>query len=111
MFETWPEIFSPSMRRVVDPPVPVLVELGVAIARTPGGRFGRDTLPMRVKAGGLDLSRTVPGRLLAWARCSDGSWLGLVEFMIATGNDRGRIAVTQWCGARALRPDPGRRIV
>ncbi|MCX4095882.1 hypothetical protein [Nocardia sp. alder85J] len=110
MFDCWADIFSPSMRRVVEPPEPVLVELSLAIPHSPGGRFGRDTLPMRVKAGGLDLTRTVPGRLLAWARCSDGSWLGLVEFVIATGNDRGRVAATQWCAARALTPDPGRRI-
>ncbi len=109
MFEYWPENFSPSLRRVVDPPEPVLVELGTAIP-TRSRNFGWNGVPLGVRAGGLDLTRTMPGRLLAWARCSDGTWLGLVEFMITTANDRGRIQTTQWCPAHALTHDPSRTI-
>ncbi|GAB4590267.1 hypothetical protein [Nocardia sp. IFM 10818] len=106
MFEKWPEQFTPSLRRAVDPPVAVLVDLGVAIP-TDGHVFRRDELPMRVKAGGLSLSGLVPGRLWAWARVNDGSWLGLVSFTVSTGNDHGRLEMTQWCPARALAPPNG----
>ncbi|WP_233434637.1 hypothetical protein [Nocardia yamanashiensis] len=100
MFEKWPEQFTPSMRRPVDPPLAVLVDLGVAIPTD--GVFRRDHLPMRVKAGGLNLSGRVSGRLHAWARVNDGSWLGLVSLSVSTGNDHGRLDITQWCPARAL---------
>lgn len=65
-------------------------------------RFGANKVPMRVRAGGLDLTGTVPGLLHAWARASDGVWLGLVSFTIQTGNRRGRLGVRQWCTERAL---------
>ncbi|BCK56201.1 hypothetical protein [Nocardia wallacei] len=53
MFETWPDEFTPSLRRVVDPPMPVLVDLSKAIPTVAPNGFGRDRVPMRVKVGGL----------------------------------------------------------
>ncbi|WP_459964061.1 hypothetical protein [Nocardia sp. IFM 10818] len=89
-----------SLQRVVDPPLPVLVDLNIAFA--PSGAFRRDAVALRVKVAALDLTRTVPGLLYAWAQCTDGSWLGLVGFAIPTGNSRGRVETRQWTSARAL---------
>ncbi|MFF0613831.1 hypothetical protein ACFYUD_34725 [Nocardia tengchongensis] len=83
VFECWDSEFAAAQRRVVDPPTPVLVDLSVAVPTS--GPFRRDSVSLRIKAGALDLSRTVPGLLYAWAQCTDGSWLGLVGFAIPTG--------------------------
>ncbi|WP_280316607.1 hypothetical protein [Nocardia wallacei] len=104
MFETWPDEFTPSLRRVVDPPMPVLVDLSKAIPTVAPNGFGRDRVPMRVKVGGLNLTATVPGRLHGWARCTDGSWVGLVEFVALTGNEHGRLPVAQLVPRQALQP-------
>lgn len=101
MFEDWPDEFSPSLRRAVAPPTPVVVNLGTAIPTDASG-FGRNKIAMRVKAGGLKLTDNVPGRLHAWARVADGSWLGLVEMVLRTGNGRGQLPVMQWCPASAI---------
>lgn len=100
MFEYWSDEFSSSLRRVVDPPLPVLVDLGVAFPTQ--GTFRKEGVSLRVKAGGLLISGAVPGLLYAWARTTDGTWLGLVGFAVVTGNRQGRIEVRQWCSARAL---------
>lgn len=103
MFDDWPDSFEPTARRVVDPPVAVTVDLGLAIP-TAGSKFGANELPMRVRAGGLRVSGQVPGTLFAWARTSSGDWLGLAEFTISTANERGRLPMKQWCSQRALTP-------
>ncbi|MGW4125784.1 hypothetical protein [Nocardia sp. NPDC004711] len=100
MFEYWSEEFTAAQRRVVDPPVPVLVDLSVAIPTS--GPFRRDAVSMRIKSGALDLTATVPGLLYAWAQCTDGTWIGLVGFAIPTANKRGRIETRQWTPGNAL---------
>jgi hypothetical protein len=100
VFEYWADEFSAPLRRVVDPPAPVLVDLATAIPTD--GPFRRDTLSLRIKAGGLNVAATVPGLLYAWARTNDGTWLGLVAFTIHTGNGHGRVEARQWCPARAI---------
>ncbi|WP_405140418.1 hypothetical protein [Nocardia sp. NBC_01388] len=105
MFEYWSDGFTAAQRRVVDPPAPVLIDLSVALATN--GPFRRDAVSLRIKAGALDLTHTVPGLLYAWAQCTDSSWLGLVGFVIPTANRQGRIETRQWTSARALsKPDP-----
>jgi hypothetical protein len=104
MFEDWRDPFDPPLRRVVDPPAPVLVDLATAIPTGADGPFGRNRIAMRIKAGGLVLTGQTPGRLRAWARATDGTWLGLVEFVLTTGNQQGTLPVRQWCPAKALRP-------
>ncbi|MFI6996655.1 hypothetical protein [Nocardia sp. NPDC050175] len=92
---------------MVDPPVAVVVDLGQAIP-TRSLHFGANKLPMRVRAGGLDLSGSVPGLLHAWARATDGGWLGLITFTVTTGNRHGSLEVRQWCVQQAITPrDPG----
>jgi len=51
VFEEWLVTFQPAPRRLVDPPVPVTVNVAAAISQ-PGGRPAND-LPLRVRAGGL----------------------------------------------------------
>ncbi|PXX53882.1 hypothetical protein DFR70_1263 [Nocardia tenerifensis] len=100
MFEYWSDEFSASLRRVIDPPAPVLVDLSVALA--PQGPFRRDQVSLRIKRAGLDCTIKVPGLLYAWAQCADNSWIGLVGFAIPTANGRGRIETRQWTVATAL---------
>ncbi|MBF6272293.1 hypothetical protein A5789_03035 [Nocardia sp. 852002-51101_SCH5132738] len=66
--------------------------------------FGRNKIAMKIKAGGLKLTDDVPGLLQAWARVADGTWLGLVEMVLWTGNGRGKLPVMQWCPASAISP-------
>lgn len=105
MFDDWPDEFQPSMRRRVDPPTPVWVDLAAAIP-TQQASFGRNQLPLRVKAGGLKLSDSVPGELHAWARADNGAWIALVAFEMLTGNQRGRVPTIQWCPASAVTTRP-----
>ncbi|MGW4849431.1 hypothetical protein [Nocardia brasiliensis] len=99
MFEEWTGEFSSPLRKVVDPPRPVLIELGTAIATQTHLRRG---VSLRVKAAGLDLTQTVPGFVHAWAQCSDGSWLGLCSFSIPTSDKNGTVPANQWCPRRSL---------
>ncbi len=52
MFDAWPTHFEPPTRRIVDPPMPVLVNIAVAIGRSAGAKF-RDTTPLKVGTEGL----------------------------------------------------------
>ncbi|MGV9408614.1 hypothetical protein ACWDOP_01765 [Nocardia sp. NPDC003693] len=102
MFENWPEpSVGPSPRRVVQPPVPVTVDLGLAIF-TDGTHFGANELPLWVRSGGLLVTGRSPGLLLAWARTSSGDWLALVELTLLTANGFGHVPTRQWCTRRAV---------
>ncbi|WP_330185998.1 hypothetical protein OHB26_39515 (plasmid) [Nocardia sp. NBC_01503] len=108
MFEYWDGDFAAASRRVIDPPMPVLVALGTALP--PQGGLRRDEISLRIKSSALDLATTVPGWLYAWAQCTDASWIGLTLFAIPTADGRGRIETRQWVPARALsRPKPRTR--
>ncbi|WP_297622248.1 hypothetical protein [Nocardia sp.] len=108
MFECWGDDFAADQRRVVDPPTPVLVNLSIAIGSD--GPFRRDEVSLRVKVAALDLTKTVPGLLYAWAQTTTGGWLGLCGYAIPTGNGHGRVETRQWTPARALsRPDAPRQ--
>ncbi|MFI6310832.1 hypothetical protein ACIBEK_12040 [Nocardia fusca] len=100
MFESWSDEFSAPLRRVLDPPTPVLVALGIVFAPGPGYR--RDAVSMRAKNAGLDTGATVPGLLHAWARSTAGVWIGWVRFAIPTGDRKGWVETWQWCPAHAL---------
>ncbi|MBV7706470.1 hypothetical protein NOVA_27160 [Nocardia nova] len=102
MFEDWPDPFH--FRRTLDPPTPVLIDLATifptgADLRRP---FGRNHIAMGIKAGGLVVTGKTHGYLHAWARAADGTWLGLVEFVLMTGNQQGRVRVRQLVPAWAL---------
>ena len=108
MFEYWDDDFTSPLRGVVDPPIPVEVNLGLALP--PQGAFRSDAVSMRVRSGGLDCTAVVPGLLYAWAQTVDGSWIGLVAFAIPARSG-GRVETRQWTLARALsrRSDPNPR--
>lgn len=93
----------PPTRRVVDPPKPVVVDLSLLITN-PDDAFRRDEVAMRVKTEGLVFRGQVSGRLHAWAQSAAGGWLALVSCEVPTGNGRGKLAMSQWCPARAVRP-------
>jgi hypothetical protein len=102
MFDTWRAEFTPSPHRVVDPPVPVIVNVALAIGEVAGRPA--NSLPLRVRAEGLSVDVEVPGQVHGWARTSRGTWLCKVRFAIPTGNARGYLEVDQWCPAAAVRP-------
>ncbi|MEU4841705.1 hypothetical protein [Nocardia testacea] len=106
MFENWADDFSAPLRRVVDPPMPVLVELSAAIPSA-SAFSPRNEISMRAKSAGLDTTSTAPGLLYAWARCTNGSWLGFVHFAIPAGGRRGHVEARQWCPAHSLSKAPG----
>jgi hypothetical protein len=100
VFESWSDEFSAPLRRVLDPPTPVLVDLNLVLAPPPG--FRRDAISMRTKTAGLDTTATVPGLLYAWARSVTGGWIGFVHLAIPTGSRSGYVEARQWCPAHAL---------
>ncbi|MGW5918516.1 hypothetical protein ACWFPY_05960 [Nocardia fluminea] len=103
LFATWPQDPASPMWRIVDPPLPVTVELGTAIVTRPV-HFGVNKVRLGIRRGGLRLADTTPGLLRAWARVADGTWLGLVAFTVPTGNGQGRLPIEQWCPQHALAP-------
>ncbi|MFB7722321.1 hypothetical protein [Nocardia sp. NPDC056100] len=103
MFEQWPADFEPPLRRVVDPPTPVTVDLAAAIPTHPAN-LSANKLPLKVRAGGLDVTGNAPGMLHAWVRTRDGAWIALVSFVIETANRRGKLEIRQWCSQRAISP-------
>ena len=68
MFEDWPVHFVPAVRREVDPPVPVIVDLAAGLARSHSSVRAANELPLRVRAEGLVADVQIPGLLHAWAR-------------------------------------------
>ena len=87
------------LRRIVDPPQQVDVELG-AILTLP--RTVISPLPFRVRQGGVRLAGVVPGELLAWARVFTGHWIALVRCDVPTGS--GSLPLLQWVPETAVRP-------
>jgi hypothetical protein len=57
-----------------------------------------------VWTGGLVFSGNADGVLLAWARTSQGAWLGYVELTVTTANGHGMMGLRQWVSSGALRP-------
>ncbi|OZD70586.1 hypothetical protein CH263_06430 [Rhodococcus sp. 06-1059B-a] len=103
MFAGWPVAFQPPTRRVVDPPVPVLVD----VSRAFGHQFSADAsaLPLKVRAEGLATDLKVQGVLHAWARTSKGEWLCCLSFRVPTGNGMGFLDVErQWSASDAAKP-------
>ncbi len=98
MFESWPIHFEPPVRRVVEPPAPVIVDLAAGIARSPLAAG----VALRVRGEGLRLDMKVPATLHAWARTTRGDWLGLIHVRIPTGNGAGYLDAQQWFPAVAI---------
>ena len=74
----WTEPFPdvPTLRRL-QPPVEVVVDTSHVLP-PPGGFTRADGLPLRVRAGGIDLAAARLGTLHSWLRVRDGRWLAQV---------------------------------
>lgn len=106
MFEGWPCDMEPPTRMLVDPPLPILVDLSLVLSN-PDDRFRRDTVPLRVKCEGLQTNeKDVPGVLHAWAQSVSAGWLANISCTVHTGNHKGHLEIRQWCPAKAIKPAP-----
>ena len=106
MFEEWLCLGDPPTRRVVDPPIAVVVNVST-VMDNPDDKFRSDNVSMRVKMEGISTNCEVTrGLLHAWVQSTRGGWWGLMSFELATGNGKGRLAMRQWCPARSFRRAP-----
>jgi len=96
---SWPETMGNG--RVVDPPLPAIVDLASLFPLGPGLS---NTQPLKITKGGLALTGYAPGELLAWARSSSGAWIGCVRFVVEPVNKRGQVPMMQWMPAASIRP-------
>jgi hypothetical protein len=64
----------------------------------------RTTNPLRVTAGGLQLTGSCPGLLHAWVRLNTGTWMGECTFTVRSGNHRAALDLRQWLTASVLTP-------
>jgi hypothetical protein len=100
-FVRWPDDFERPNRFVVDPPRPVMVDLGAILPPNPKPTRG---LPMRVVQAGLKLAGEQDAELLGWARVTDGRWVALVRMEVPVAAHRGVLPMLQWVPADAVRP-------
>ena len=104
LYENWPTTFEPPTRRIVDPPMPVLVSVALTVAGAAGGSF-RDGTKLKVRAEGLAMDIKVQGTLHAWVKTTRGQWLCSLSYRVPTGNGAGFLQVDQqWCPAEAAQP-------
>ncbi|TCN53459.1 hypothetical protein EV641_106103 [Rhodococcus sp. SMB37] len=80
--EPFPE--APILRRLREP-VAVVVDISHVLPGSLG--FARaDQLPLRVRAGGVQLEAAMPADLWAWLRVADGRWLAQVYLPVRSAN-------------------------
>jgi hypothetical protein len=104
-FARWPDDFDRPNRHRVDPPRPVVVDLGAILPPNTAPSRG---LPMRVTQAGLKLVGDQAAELLGWARVTDGRWLALVRMEVpAAGGHHGVLPMLQWIPAGAVSPLSG----
>lgn len=87
--------------RVVDPPLPVIVDLASLFPPGPGLP---NTQQLKITKGGLALTGYATGELLAWARSSTGAWIACVRFVVEPVNKHGQVPMLQWLPAASIRP-------
>lgn len=105
LYENWPVTFEPPARRIVDPPMPVLVNVAMTIAGGSGAGSFRNDTPLKVRAEGLAIDLKVQGLLHAWAKTVTNQWVCCLSFRIPTGNGAGYLQLeNQWCPATAAVP-------
>lgn len=90
-------------RRRPDAPVPIWIKLAYVLPPSPrpGGLNG---VPLRVRAAGIDIAKTVPGVLLAWHQTITGDWWALATFELTNRSGRPGLVVTQLVSATAVSP-------
>ncbi|WP_213578503.1 hypothetical protein [Rhodococcus sp. USK13] len=94
--EDWAEPFpgAPILRRL-DTPTEVVVDIAHTLPG-PAGFTRADTLPLRVRAGGILLESTMPGTLHAWLRIADGRWLAQVCVPASSANGCSQLDLWLW---------------
>ncbi|MCC9184815.1 hypothetical protein [Mycolicibacterium mageritense] len=85
---------TPDPFRPVTPAQTVLVDLCTLFPREPHRRG-------RYAPRGLQMNKTVEGKLTCWGLCEQGHWWGLVTYPISFGPDTR--PVTHWIPAWLLR--------
>ena len=97
--EAWPDNMGNG--RVVDPPLPVIVDL---VSLFPLGPGLANNQPLKICKGGLQLTGYATGELLAWARSSSGAWIACVRFVVQPVNKHGQVLMLQWVPSASIRP-------
>ncbi|MEV4728757.1 hypothetical protein [Saccharopolyspora sp. NPDC049426] len=89
-------------RQRPDAPVPVWIKLAYVLPPSPRPG-GLDGIPLRVRAAGIDITKIVPGVLLAWHQTITGDWWALVTFELTNRSRRPGLVVTQLVPPAAVR--------
>lgn len=98
--EPFPEV---PILRTLSPPTAVLVDTSRALPGSAG--FTRaDGLPLRVRAGGIQLEAQMDGTLHCWLRAASGRWLAQVCVPARSANGRSRIDLWLWVEASCVAP-------
>ncbi|MGV9747870.1 hypothetical protein ACWDTG_23620 [Rhodococcus zopfii] len=99
--EPFPEV--PILRRL-ETPTAVLVDISRVL---PGaaGFIRADGLPLRVRAGGIQLESAMPGALHAWLRVADGRWLAQVCVPARSANGYSGLDLWLWVDSLFVTPN------
>lgn len=100
----WVEPFpgTPTVRHL-DSPAPVFVDVSRVLPGSAG--FTRaDTLPLRVRAGGVQLEARMHGYLHCWLRVADGRWIGQVCVPVRSANRSSCMDLWLWVDAANVAP-------
>ena len=99
--EPFPEV--PILRRL-QTPTAVLVDISRVLPGAAG--FTRaDGLPLRVRAGGIQLESAMPGALHAWLRVADGRWLAQVCVPARSANGYSGLDLWLWVDSLLVTPN------
>lgn len=100
----WTEPFPdvPTLRRL-QPPVEVVADTSHVLP-PPGGFTRADGLPLRVRAGGIDLAAARLGTLHSWLRVRDGRWLAQVCVPVRSANGHSGLDLWLWVEASCVSP-------
>lgn len=102
--DDWIEPFpgAPVLRRLATPAA-VVVDVAHALPG-PSGFTRADTLPLRVRAGGIALEAAMPGTLHAWLRATDGRWLAQVCVPASSANGCSQLDLWLWVESANVTP-------
>ena len=100
----WCEVAYPRTPtyRKVRPPLPVTINLGIAIARD-NPPLSSDN-PLWVTAYSINLTGYSPGLLHAWLRLNTGTWLAECSCIVHSPNKQARHHLRQWVPTSAITP-------
>lgn len=88
-------------RWVYAPPRPVWLVLARAL---PPSRVSSGDAPLRVRARGVDISRTLPAELMAWQQTSTGDWFAELTVCLVNRTGSGAHDTMLYAPAAAVTP-------